>query len=47
MEQNVLIPAGSIKDGDQELQIFTNANVDTVDMLNDANTTALNHDGNR
>lgn len=35
MEQNVLIPAGSIKDGDQELQIFTNANVDKVAMLND------------
>ena len=35
MQQNVLIPAGSIKDGDQELQIFTNANVDRVEMLND------------
>ena len=35
MEQNVLIPAGSIKDGGQELQIFTNANVDKVAMLND------------
>ena len=35
MEQNVLIPAGSIVDGTQELQIFTNANVDKVEMLND------------
>ena len=35
MQQNILIPAGSVKDGDQELQIFTNANVETVDMLND------------
>lgn len=35
MQQNVLIPAGSVKDGDQELQIFTNANVDTVDLLNE------------
>lgn len=35
MQQNVLIPAGSIKDGQQELQIFTNANVDKVEMLND------------
>ena len=34
MEQNVLIPAGSIKDGTQEFQIFTNANVDQVSMLN-------------
>ncbi len=35
MQQNVLIPAGSIKDGGQELQIFTNANVEQVEMLND------------
>ena len=35
MEQNVLIPAGSIKVGKQELQIFTNANVDKVEQLND------------
>lgn len=35
MAQNVLIPAGSIKDGHQELQIFTNANVEKVEMLND------------
>ncbi len=35
LQQNVLIPAGSVKDGDYEMQIFTNANVETVDMLND------------
>lgn len=35
MAQNVLIPAGSIKDGGRELQIFTNANVEKVEMLND------------
>ena len=35
MSQNVLIPAGSIKDSGQELQIFTNANVEKVEMLND------------
>ena len=35
LKQNVLIPAGSIKIGTQELQIFTNANVDHVEMLND------------
>ena len=35
LEQNVLIPAGSIKVGREELQIFTNANVDEVEQLND------------
>ena len=35
LKQNVLIPAGSIKIGSQELQIVTNANVDHVEMLND------------
>ncbi len=35
LKQNVLIPAGSIKIGGQELQIFTNANVDKVPELND------------
>ena len=35
LKQNVLIPAGSIKIGQQELQIFTNANVDQVSQLND------------
>jgi len=35
LKQNVLIPAGSIKIGSQELQIFTNANVDRVEQLND------------
>lgn len=33
--QNVLIPAGSIKDGRQELQIYTNANVEFLEQLND------------
>ena len=36
LKQNVLIPAGSIKVGKQELQIFTNANVETWEELNDA-----------
>ncbi|MFP6658573.1 MAG: efflux RND transporter permease subunit [Pirellulales bacterium] len=36
MKQNVLIPAGSIKIGVQELQIFTNANVEFWEELNDA-----------
>lgn len=35
LKQNVLIPAGSIKIGRQELQIFTNANVEHVEQLND------------
>ncbi len=35
LKQNLLIPAGSIKIGKQELQIFTNANVDRVEQLND------------
>jgi multidrug efflux pump subunit AcrB len=35
MKQNVLIPAGSIKIGAQELQIFTNANVEFWEELND------------
>ncbi len=35
LKQNVLIPAGSIKIGRQELQIVTNANVDRVEQLND------------
>ena len=34
LKQNVLIPAGSIKIGEQELQIFTNANVDRIEQLN-------------
>ncbi|MEK6247777.1 MAG: efflux RND transporter permease subunit, partial [Planctomycetales bacterium] len=34
LNQNVLIPAGSIKIGTQELQIFTNANVDKWEELN-------------
>ena len=34
LRQNVLIPAGSIKIGHQELQIFTNANVDNWEELN-------------
>lgn len=33
-EQNVLIPAGSIKIGDQDLQIFTNAIPEKIDELN-------------
>ncbi|MEC8336959.1 MAG: efflux RND transporter permease subunit [Planctomycetota bacterium] len=36
LKQNVLIPAGSIKVGQQELQILTNANVETWEELNDA-----------
>ena len=36
LKQNVLIPAGSIKVGRQELQIFTNANVERWEELNDA-----------
>ena len=36
LKQNVLIPAGSIKVGKQELQIFTNANVEKWEELNDA-----------
>ena len=36
LKQNVLIPAGSIKVGKQELQIFTNANVERWEELNDA-----------
>ena len=35
LKQNVLIPAGSIKVGNQELQIFTNANVEAWEELND------------
>ena len=35
LKQNVLIPAGSIKIGAQELQIFTNANVEKWEELND------------
>ena len=35
LEQNVLIPAGSIKIGHEEFQIFTNANVDRVAELNE------------
>ena len=35
LKQNVLIPAGSIKIGLQELQVFTNANVERVEQLND------------
>ena len=34
LTENVLIPAGSIKIGEQELQITTNANVDRVEELN-------------
>ena len=36
LKQNVLIPAGSIKVGKQELQIFTNANVEQWEELNNA-----------
>ena len=36
LKQNVLIPAGSIKVGMQELQIFTNANVEKWEELNNA-----------
>ncbi len=36
LKQNVLIPAGSIKVGLQELQIFTNANVEKWEELNNA-----------
>ena len=36
MKQNVLIPAGSIKVDDRELQIITNANVENWEELNDA-----------
>ena len=35
MKQNTLIPAGSIKVDQQELQIYTNANVEKVEQLND------------
>ena len=35
LEQNVLIPAGSIKIDQKEFQIYTNANVDRVAELND------------
>ena len=35
LSQNVLIPGGSIKDGKVEYQIFTNANVEKVEELND------------
>ncbi|MCH2128940.1 MAG: efflux RND transporter permease subunit [Pirellulaceae bacterium] len=35
LKQNVLIPAGSIKVGNQEFQIFTNANVDHIEELNE------------
>ncbi len=35
LKQNVLIPAGNIKIGQQELQIFTNANVEKWEQLND------------
>ncbi len=35
LQQNVLIPGGSIKDGKMEYQIFTNANVEKVEELND------------
>ncbi len=35
LKQNVIIPAGSIKIGEQELQLFTNANVDVIPQLND------------
>lgn len=34
-KQNVLIPAGSIKIGEQDLQIFTNAIPEKIDELND------------
>lgn len=34
-QQNVLIPAGSIKIGQQDLQIFTNAIPEKIDELND------------
>ena len=36
LKQNVLIPAGSIKIGSQELQIFSNANVEKWEELNDS-----------
>ena len=36
LKQNVLIPAGSIKVGLQELQIYTNANVEKWEELNNA-----------
>ncbi len=42
LKQNVLIPAGSIKIGPQELQIFTNANVDAIDQLNDVPIKTVN-----
>ena len=35
LKQNVLIPAGSIKIGDQDLQVFTNAIPEKVEELND------------
>jgi len=42
MKQNVLIPAGSIKIGRQDLQIFTNAIPEKVEELNDTPIKVVN-----
>jgi multidrug efflux pump subunit AcrB len=42
LKQNVLIPAGNIKIGKQDLQIFTNAIPDRVEKLNDTPIKVVN-----